>query len=54
MIKILNDKETTFEEKMKIYTDSYYDSIINDPKIFPFILDVMRQNIDEIKKRIQH
>ncbi|MBR6907376.1 hypothetical protein IKN40_02480 [bacterium] len=54
MIKILNNKETSFEEKMKIYTDSYYDSIVNNPKIFPFILDVMRQNIDEIKKRIKN
>lgn len=53
MIKILNDRETTFEEKMKTYTDSYYDSIVADPKIFPFILEVMRQNIDEIKKRIK-
>jgi hypothetical protein len=53
MLKILNDRETTFEEKMKTYTDSYYDSIVADPKIFPFILEVMRQNIDEIKKRIK-
>ena len=53
ILKILNDKDTTFEEKMRIFTDNYYDSIIANPKVFPFILDVMRQNIDNIKKKIE-
>ena len=53
ILKILNDKDTTFEEKMRIFTDNYYDSIIANPKVFPFILDVMRQNIDAIKKKIE-
>ena len=53
ILKILNNNETSFEEKMKMFTDNYYDSIIANPKIFPFILDVMRQNIDEIKKKIE-
>ena len=54
IIKIINDKWTTFEEKLRIFTDSYYDSIINNPKVFPFILDVMRQNVNDIKKRIHN
>ena len=52
MFKILDDSSTSFEEKMKVFTDNYYETIIHNPKVFPFIIDILRQNIDTIRKSI--
>ncbi len=52
ILKVLDDKGTTFEEKMDKFADSYYDSIIANPKIFPFIFNILGQNMNSLKKKI--
>ena len=52
MSKILDDAETSFEEKMKTFTDSYYDAVVSNPKVFPFIIDILRQDIGTINKSV--
>ena len=34
ILKMLNNQETTFEEKLENFANSYYESIVTNPKVF--------------------
>jgi hypothetical protein len=49
ILRMLNNQETTFEEKLEDFTNSYYDSIVANPKVFPFILNILEKDINSVK-----
>ena len=49
IIRMLNNQETTSEEKLEDFTNSYYDSIVANPKVFPFILNILEKDINSVK-----
>ena len=53
MFKILDNPKTNFEEKMISFTDEYYNSIVADYRKIPFVLDILRNNIESVRKRIK-
>jgi hypothetical protein len=53
MFKILDNPKTNFEEKMISFTDEYYNSIVADYRKIPFVLDILRNNIDSVKRKIE-
>ena len=50
---ILNDRTTSFEEKLRILCDSYFDSLISDSKLFPFIIEIVKKNLDKARNHIK-
>nr|MBR6100187.1 hypothetical protein [bacterium] len=53
MFKILDNPKTNFEEKMISFTDEYYNSIVADYRKIPFVLDILRNNIESVRERIK-
>lgn len=53
MFKILDDPKTSFDDKLDYFIEWYYNAIVNDYKKLPFMLDILRNNIDEIKDRVR-
>lgn len=53
MFKILDDPKTSFDVKLDYFIEWYYNAIVNDYKKLPFMLDILRNNIDEIKDRVR-
>lgn len=49
ILKMLNNRETSFEEKLESFANSYYESIVANPKVFPFILNILEQDINSIR-----
>lgn len=49
ILRMLNNQETTFEEKLEDFANSYYDSIVANPKVFPFILNILEKDINSVK-----
>ena len=52
MFLLLNDKNTSFNEKIRGFCDSYFDNNITNIKILPFILDSIRANIKTVQEKI--
>lgn len=52
MFLLLNDKNTSFNEKIRGFCDSYFDNNIMNIKILPFILDNIRANIKTVQEKI--
>ena len=53
MFKILDDPKTSFDDKLDYFIEWYYNAIVNDYKKLPFMLDILKNNIDEIKDRVR-
>ena len=59
MIEILNDKSTSFAEKIDLMVNRYSDLIINDPQLPLFLMGQVQQNPDffmekfNVKAKIQ-
>jgi hypothetical protein len=49
ILKMLNNQETSFEEKLESFANSYYESIVANPKVFPFILNILEQDINSVR-----
>ena len=49
ILKMLNNRETSFEEKLESFANSYYESIVANPKVFPFILNILEQDINSVR-----
>ena len=52
MFLLLNDKNTSFNEKIRGFCDSYVDNNITNIKVLPFILDNIRANIKTVQEKI--
>ncbi len=52
MFLLLNDKNTSFNEKIRGFCDSYFDNNITNIKVLPFILDNIRANIKTVQEKI--
>jgi hypothetical protein len=52
MFLLLNDKNTSFDEKIRGFCDGYFDNNITNIKILPFILDNIRANIKTVQEKI--
>jgi hypothetical protein len=52
MFLLLNDKNTSFNEKIRGFCDSYFDNNIMNIKVLPFILDSIRANIKTVQEKI--
>ncbi len=52
MFLLLNDKNTSFNEKIRGFCDSYFDNNIMNIKVLPFILDNIRANIKTVQEKI--
>ena len=52
MFLLLNDKNTSFNEKIRGFCDSYFDNNITNIKVLPFILDSIRANIKTVQEKI--
>ena len=52
MFLLLNDKNTSFNEKIRGFCDSYFDNNIMNIKVLPFILDSIRENIKTVQEKI--
>ena len=52
MFLLLNDKSTSFNEKIRGFCDSYFDNNIMNIKVLPFILDNIRANIKTVQEKI--
>lgn len=52
MAKIMNNADTSFEEKVKRIASNYIDFIIERPDIPIFMLHEIRDNIDEISAKL--
>lgn len=52
MFLLLNDKNTSFNEKIRGFCDSYFDNSIMNIKVLPFILDNIRANIKTVQEKI--
>lgn len=52
MFLLLNDKNTSFNEKIRGFCDSYFDNNITNIKVLPFILDNIRTNIKTVQEKI--
>lgn len=48
ILKMLNNQETSFEEKLESFANSYYESIVANPRVFPFILNILEQDINSV------
>lgn len=51
ILKMLNNQETSFEEKLESFANSYYESIVANPKVFPFILNILEQDINSVRSK---
>lgn len=52
MFLLLNNKNTSFNEKIRGFCDSYFDNNITNIKVLPFILDNIRANIKTVQEKI--
>lgn len=52
MIEILNDKSTSFAEKIDLMVNRYSDLIINDPQLPLFLMGQVQQNPDFFQGKI--
>lgn len=52
MIVVMDNKDTSLEEKITIITSNYIDFIIKEPNIPIFMLNEMRNNSDEILNKL--
>ena len=51
ILKMLNNQETSFEEKLESFANSYYESIVANPRVFPFILNILEQDINSVRSK---
>ena len=52
MFLLLNDENTSFDEKIRGFCDSYFDNNITNIKVLPFILESIRANIKTVQEKI--
>lgn len=52
MFLLLNDKNTSFDEKIRGFCNNYFDNSITNIKVLPFILDSIKGNIKTVQEKI--